>query len=285
MGEQNGPRCLVAMKQTIPEFLWDEAGTVTANIQQWGIINVSTGHSQPVVQGLWDTADVTGWGSSFPDFDMNWGPWTPQKPLMIEFESQRPKRVYVDTMLSSIRTDSLLCLDVITQWYKYLGPRKPNWTGNRGAKELKGEGTWVEISDAGEQCLDKTVSGPWGTVWGGAEENLCGTMNAKLNATEKTGVGWMGQERNCSHVTCCVGLLLGWKDTNTSINPNRAFTTDWRNGWQIPIHLLGLHIGLWVRNYRDKNNSKAVGTLKSPPQRLGATHKSYISGTLSTTYW
>lgn len=28
-----------------------------------------------------------------------------------------------------------------------------------------------------------------GTVWGGAEEKLCGTMNAKLNTTEKTGVG------------------------------------------------------------------------------------------------
>lgn len=87
-----------------------------------------------------------------------------------------------------------------------------------------------------------------------------------MNATEKTGVGWMAQERNCSHVACCVGLLLGGKDTNTSINPNRALTTDWRNGWQIPMHLLGLHIGLWVRNYRDKNNSKVVGTLKSPPQ-------------------
>lgn len=94
-------------------------------------------------------------------------------------------------------------------------------------------------------------------------------MKAKINTTEKTGIGWLGQERKCSYAVCCRRLLLGGKEANTSINPNRALTTDWRNGWQIPVHLLGLHIGLWVRNYRDKNNSKAVGSLKSPPQRQG----------------
>lgn len=57
--------------------------------------------------------------------------------------------------------------------------------------------------------------------------------------------------------------------------------TDWRNDWQVPVDLLELPIGLWVGDYSNKDNSKAVGSPKTPTPV--STHKSCIFGGLSTT--
>lgn len=46
-------------------------GTVAAKIQQWEVMNVPTGHSQRVAQGLWDTVEISGQRSSFLDLEMN----------------------------------------------------------------------------------------------------------------------------------------------------------------------------------------------------------------------